>query len=195
MKDIFAATKRKSPGGGDAVYPQGYPFEHLLHFSIACKDVVSYFHNHHAMKAKLKAALHAADMPGLVAPAPTRWGSLLGCFCSILKADAVLNAIVSQRDFEGTGTTKQKEQRRSMKEFLTSVNFLDNLKISIKILEPIDMYITKFQSDSVPISEVYQAFTALPKTILAIAECSEEQKEYLIKLTAERLKFMYGCRG
>ncbi|KAH9274709.1 hypothetical protein BASA83_002906 [Batrachochytrium salamandrivorans] len=122
------------------------------------------------MKAMLKAALKAANLPRLVAPAPTRWGTLIGCFRSILAADSVLNAIVSQRDFEGNGTTKQKQQKRFIKEIITSVDFLDYLKISIKILEPIDMFITMFQSDSVPISE----------------------KDFLIKLTAERLNFIYG---
>ena len=39
VKDIFAATKRKPPGGGAGeppVYRDGYPFEHLLHFANAC---------------------------------------------------------------------------------------------------------------------------------------------------------------
>ena len=192
VKDIFAPTKRKPPGGGESVYPQGYPFEHLLNFSISCKEVVSFFHNHHAMKARLKSALNAAKVKTLEAPAPTRWGSLIRCFRSILAADVILNAIVNHRDFNSSGTTKQKEQKRIIKDFITSVNFIDYLKMSITILEPIDMFITKFQSDSVPISEVYQAFIELPKMISAFAGCPRDQKEYLIKLTAERLKFMYG---
>ena len=117
VKDIFAATKRKPPGGGagePSVYRDGYPFEYLLHFANACKDVVIYFHNHQAPKAVLKAALKAANLPRLVAPAPTRWGSLIGCFRSLLAADAVLNAIVSHRNFESNGTLKQKEQKRAI---------------------------------------------------------------------------------
>ncbi|KAH6600482.1 hypothetical protein BASA50_002268 [Batrachochytrium salamandrivorans] len=193
VKDIFAATKKKSVGSAEPVYPDsGYPFEHLLHFATSCKEIVIHFHNHHAMKAMLKAALKAANLPRLVAPAPTRWGTLIGCFRSILAADSVLNAIVSQRDFEGNGTTKQKQQKRFIKEIITSVDFLDYLKISIKILEPIDMFITMFQSDSVPISEVYQAFIKLPNIFSEIVGISLEQKDFLIKLTAERLNFIYG---
>ncbi|KAH9245351.1 hypothetical protein BASA81_017180 [Batrachochytrium salamandrivorans] len=193
LPNIFAATKKKSVGSAEPVYPDsGYPFEHLLHFAPSCKEIVIYFYNHHAMKAMLKAALKAANLPRLVAPAPTRWGTLIGCFRSILAADSVLNAIVSQRDFEGNGTTKQKQQKRFIKEIITSVDFLDYLKISIKILEPIDMFITMFQSDSVPISEVYQAFIKLPNIFSEIVGISLEQKDLPIKLTAERLNFIYG---
>ncbi|KAJ1332164.1 hypothetical protein BSLG_008980 [Batrachochytrium salamandrivorans] len=112
------------------------------------------------------------------------------CICK--HSDSVLNAIVSQRDFEGNGTTKQKQQKRFIKEIITSVDFLDYLKISIKILEPIDMFITMFQSDSVPISEVYQAFIKLPNIFSEIVGISLEQKDLPIKLTAERLNFIYG---
>ncbi|CAB3977586.1 Hypothetical predicted protein [Paramuricea clavata] len=59
-------------GGGPAEYPAGYPFEDLLHFAIDCKDVVSFFHNQHVPKAKLKKALAAAKLSGLVQPVPTR---------------------------------------------------------------------------------------------------------------------------
>ncbi|KAI9920159.1 hypothetical protein PsorP6_015793 [Peronosclerospora sorghi] len=118
------------------------------------------------MEAQLKAALKAANLRGLVAPSPNRWGSLIKCFRSILAADAVLNAIVPHRDFEGTAIHRS--------------------------LEPIDKYINKFQSDNVPVSDVYQAFISLPKEFLGIAGISSEQKYYLVKLTAERFKFMYA---
>ncbi|KAJ1337100.1 hypothetical protein BSLG_006860 [Batrachochytrium salamandrivorans] len=49
-----------------------------------------------------------------------------------------------------------------------------------------------FQSDSVPISEVYQAFIKLPNIFSEIVGISLEQKDLPIKLTAERLNFIYG---
>ncbi|KAI9916090.1 hypothetical protein PsorP6_007507 [Peronosclerospora sorghi] len=36
-------------------------------------------------------------------------------------------------------------------------------RTSIEVLEPIDKYINKFQSDNVPVSDVYQTFISLTK--------------------------------
>ena len=96
VKVIFAATKKDVPGGGPAEYPTGYPFEDLLQFAIDCKEVVAFFHNHHVPKAKLKKALAAAKLSGLVQPAPMRWGTLNGCFKSLRVADNILNSLVSE---------------------------------------------------------------------------------------------------
>jgi hypothetical protein len=51
-------------------------------FAIDCKEVAAFFHNHHVPKAKLKKA-QAAKLSGVVQPAPTRWGTLNGCFQSL----------------------------------------------------------------------------------------------------------------
>ena len=122
----------------------------------------------------LKRALKAANLTRLVAPAPTQWGSLIGCFRSLRAADTVLNAIVSHRDFAGGSgaTTKQKEQRKAIKDIITARDFVDYLTKSIKLLEPNDMLITKFQSDSVTISDVYQAFVKVLPQMFTITGTS-----------------------
>ncbi len=147
VKDIFAAKKTESTCGGPAECPNGYPFEELQQFSIDCKDVVTFFHNHHAPKAKLKKALNAAKLSGLVQPAPTRWGTLSGCFKFIRAADSILNGLVSERDFTIKGTAKQKEKRAAVKAIITDSDFVKKLDECIKILTPIDMFIKIFQSD------------------------------------------------
>lgn len=76
VKDIFG-KKVESSGSGPDDDPASYPFEDLQLFSIDCKDAVTFFHNHHAPKAKLKKALVAAKLKTLVQPAPTRWGTLI----------------------------------------------------------------------------------------------------------------------
>jgi hypothetical protein len=73
VKDIFAATKNTN-----GKYPDGYPFEDLLNFVTNCKDVVSFFHNHY-----LTRHWKAEKLKNLVQPAPTRWGTILGCFKSL----------------------------------------------------------------------------------------------------------------
>ena len=78
VKDIFAATKN-----ANGKYPDGYPFEDLLNFTTNCKDIVSFFHNHHEPRAILNKALKMEKVKNLVQPAPTRWGTILGCFKSL----------------------------------------------------------------------------------------------------------------
>lgn len=192
VKDIFSPTKTKRGGSEVATYPDLYPFEHLLNFATSCKEVVVYFHNHHVAKAKLKKALKEARLGSLVPPAATRWGSLLNCFRSLLNADTCLNAIVSHRDFDTTGTAKQKEQKLRIKDIITDIHFLTNLKVAIAILEPIDKLITKFQSDCVPVSDVVKAFKELPGLFGKIESISQVEKDYLNKLTNDRFQFMYG---
>ena len=73
VKDIFSATKTVCPrgSGNPASYPDDYPFEDLLEFVLSCKEVVTFFHNHHVLKAKLKSALESAKLKALVTMALT----------------------------------------------------------------------------------------------------------------------------
>jgi hypothetical protein len=190
VKDIFAA--KKTTCGGPAECPNRYPFEELQQFSIDCKDVVAFFHNHHAPKAKLKKALNAAKLSGPVQPAPTRWGTLSGCFKSIRAAESILNGLVSERDFTIKGTAKQKEKQAAVKAIITDSDFVKKLDECVKILTPIDMFIKIFQSDAVPCSNVYKAFLDLEDMMRKLSDVSEDKKAYLVKLVRERFDFMYG---
>ena len=192
VNDIFGAKKKEPAHGGVLQFPDGYPFEELQLFSNDCKEVVVFFHNHHVMKAKLKKALAAAKLSGLVKPAETRWGTLIGCFKSLKAADSILNALVSERDFVNKGTAKQKEKRVEIKQILTNPDFVTKLDESIKILAPIEKYIKIFQSDSVPCSDVYQAFLDLEKQMRNLANVEEFKRAYLVKLVQQRFEFMYG---
>ena len=192
VKDVFGAKKKEATRGGAPQFPDGYPFEELQLFSNDCKEVVTFFNNHHVMKAKLKKALAAAKLSALVKPAETRWGTLIGCFKSLKAADSILNALVSERDFVNKGTTKQKEKRVEIKEILTDPDFVSKLDESIKILAPIEKYIKIFQSDSVPCSDVYQAFLDLEKQMKNLPNVNEDKRAYLVKLVQQRFEFMYG---
>lgn len=176
---------------GQKEYPYLYPFEYLLEFASQCKEVVIFFHNHHVVKAKLTKALGAANLTALIAPAATRWGTMQGCFKSLLQADTILNAMVTERTFI-SGTTKQREQRAIIKGIITDGNFITNLRKSIAILNPIDTCITMFQGDSVPVSQVYQSFLDLPMRFESMQELNIEEKQYLTKLAKSRFEFMYG---
>ena len=55
------------------------------------------------------------------------------------------------------------------------------------------MLIAKFQSDCVPISEVYQSFgKVLPQMFTNMAGVSQAEKAYILRMTAEPFDVMYG---
>jgi Protein of unknown function (DUF 659) len=94
VKDIFCATKTKR-GQNVATYPDDYPSEYLLAFLAECKELVSFFHNHHFYQALLTKSLEEKGPRMLQPPAPTRWGSIQACLYSIFKAERALHCIVS----------------------------------------------------------------------------------------------------
>jgi len=206
VKDIFAATKTRKPPSNELGFPDGYPFEHLLEFANNCKDVVKFFCNHHLMKVGLENLQKKAGVKSLVKPAPTRfvillfgvplylnicslrWGTVLGCFQSIMDSERLLHQIVTERDFV-SGSSKQKEERQSIKTFIVADSFVELLRKSIAILTPIDKLIVKYQSDSVPVSEVLVDFTYTQMTgfgELSQSIISANEHNYLVHLTRQR---------
>ena len=109
VKDTFSATKIVHPRGSEnpALYPDDYNFEDLLEFVLSSKEVVTSFHTHHVLNAKLKAALESAKLKALVTMALTWWGTIQGLLQSLLGTDNLLNSIVSDWDFV-SGATKHK---------------------------------------------------------------------------------------
>ncbi len=109
-------------------------------------------------------------------------------------SERILHSVVSARDFI-KGTATQKAERSRIKDIITIDNFVVLLEKSLAILTPIDALIVKYQSDSVPISEVWPDFIALPAQFLELqsdGRASNEEVNYLIKLSESRFKFMYG---
>jgi len=192
VKDIFAATKTKKAGHLEPTYPDGYPFEEMLQLAVDCKDLVKFFNNHHAMKAKLKQMQHAEKLTALALPAPTRWGTLQHCFQSILDSERIIYTIVGERNFI-VGSRKQKEERQRLKDIVVKDDFVNNVKKALKILEPIDEQIVKFQSDAVPVSEVVTAFNQLPIKFAEMTDrLTSAEIKYLQELTAARYSLIYG---
>ncbi|KAH9272850.1 hypothetical protein BASA83_004738 [Batrachochytrium salamandrivorans] len=96
------------------------------------------------MKAQLQKAQLTENLPGLVQPASTRWGSLKACFESLRKSEHVLHRIVSARDFiQATG--KQKESQQKIHDIITDGKFVEHLEKAIMILNPADTAIVVFQ--------------------------------------------------
>ena len=190
VKNIFAATKAKH-GREFADYPTGYPFEHLLVFAGKVKDVVKFFNNHQAPKAILRRALATAKLNWLVQMAPTRWGSIKDMFVSVRAAEIAIHAVVTARGFI-IGTAKQKDERRAIVDIVTNVSFLTLLDKAIMILNPIDAAIVFYQSDKVPVSEVYCTFNhKLPLAFRAM-DIPLAERNYILNLVKDRYLFMEG---
>jgi hypothetical protein len=191
VKDIFAPTKAKR-GRPVADYPEDYPFEHLLRFALDCKDVVSYFSYHQQIKAQLVKEQTVRKLPALAQPASTRWGTLKACFVSLLKSESVIHSIVTSRDFI-SGTSKQKASAQNVHDIVTSKNFVPYLQKSIAILKSIDDAIVRFQSDSVPVSEICHFFkVAFKKDFQSMDGLVVNERSYLLHLLEKRMDFLYG---
>ncbi|KAH9269503.1 hypothetical protein BASA83_008453 [Batrachochytrium salamandrivorans] len=132
------------------------------------------------------------NLPGSVQSVPTRWGSLKACFESLRKSEHVLHRIVSARDFiQGTG--KQKESQQKINDIITDGKFVEHLEKAIMILNPVDTTIVVFQSDSVPVSQIYQSFANTMKEQYEMMNClSDAERFYLLQLLQSRLDFLYG---
>ncbi|KAH6599399.1 hypothetical protein BASA50_003095 [Batrachochytrium salamandrivorans] len=61
------------------------------------------------------------------------------------------------------------------------------------ILNPVDTTIVVFQSDSVPVSQIYQYFANTMKEQYEMMNClSDAERSYLLQLLQSRLDFLYG---
>jgi hypothetical protein len=93
---------------------------------------------------------------------------------TMLAAEAALYQLVTSREFI-TGDASQKEVRQVVFDTVAAASFVDLLKKTLTILKPINSAITFYQSDSVPVSEVYATFankllTATMNTIMITQE-------------------------
>ena len=192
VKDIFSPTvsvRATSKPGKTVEMP--YPFEEIYQFTSECKDLIVHFRLHHKLKCTLARLLKAANAKMLVLPASTRWGSIMASFETLIQADTVLKLIVNHQDFV-TGTKKLKMKQQQAKDFVLDPNYLPKLQRCRALLEPIELYIKKFQDDTVPVSDVYQAFKTLPQAFDELQFLNEEQKNFIKERLQLRFELLYG---
>ncbi|KAH6566281.1 hypothetical protein BASA60_009540 [Batrachochytrium salamandrivorans] len=91
------------------------------------------------------------------------------------------------------GTGKQKESQQKINDIITDGKFVEHLDKAIMILNPVDTTIVVFQSDSVPVSQIYQSFANTMKEQYEMMNClSDAERLYLLQLLQSRLDFLYG---
>ncbi|ETV76973.1 hypothetical protein H257_09380 [Aphanomyces astaci] len=190
---LGAPDTQDQVGGNDVPrYPNGYPFEHLVNFVDSCKDVVRIIRNNGRLKSALSSLQKANHLGRLVMPAPTRWCTLQPCLVSLHESESLLHDLVSARDFI-TGSGDQRLRRMVLNETVTAVDVVSKLEHCISILSPIDKWIKIFQSDRVPVSEVFDAFVhQLPHAIVNIWSLNLHETKYIVVAIKARWQFMYG---
>ena len=104
--------------------------------------------------------------------------------------EGVLYQLVTSRDFVTTGTNAQKVERQAIADIITNNKFVPLLQKAIAISEPIDAALVFYQSDKVPLSEVYRTF--LVTSFAAMELITEPERAYLLELVKKRMDFMYG---
>ncbi|KAH6569968.1 hypothetical protein BASA60_007991 [Batrachochytrium salamandrivorans] len=74
------------------------------------------------------------------------------------KVNTFLHRIVSARTFIQGNRQAEKRVSRKIHDIITDGKFVEHLDKAIMILNPVDTTIVVFQSDSVPVSQIYQSF-------------------------------------
>ncbi|KAH6594297.1 hypothetical protein BASA50_006768 [Batrachochytrium salamandrivorans] len=88
---------------------------------------------------------------------------------------------------------KQKESQQKIHDIITDGKFVEFLDKAIMILNPVDTAVVVFQSDSVPVSQIYQSFANTMKEQYNMMSClSGAERSYLLQLLQSRLDFLYG---
>ncbi|KAJ8550390.1 hypothetical protein ON010_g10679 [Phytophthora cinnamomi] len=157
----------------------------------SCKLVVTFFKTNHKLWATVPSKLKAIKLPILALPGDTRWGSILACLMSVLKAEEVLFVMASGRNFLDAKSKKERKTRRMVFNAVTATDFVPKLKCATALLNVFGEPLKRFEKNVTPVSEVYQLFLDLPKDV---ENCGLPAKDVKVvkQLIGEQFDFVYG---
>jgi Protein of unknown function (DUF 659) len=192
VKDIFAATKTKKGGSNVATYPVGYPFKDMLHFAENCKEVVKFFQNHHAIKAKLNQLQQQSNTKHF----GQSYSYLLGIFRRLFSIHLRKWASFAY-DCYNTRFFKQQCKAegkvREHKNIINTSNLVIMLQKALQLLKPIDYLIKYYQNDKVQLSDMYDSFILLEADVKQLSKGeNEREQQYLQKLVKSCYNSLYG---
>lgn len=158
---------------------------------VSCKLIVTFFKTNHKLWSKLRSKLKSLKLRMLAMPGDTRWGSILSCLTSVLKAEEVLFAMVSERNFLVAKSKKKHQTRRMVFNTVTATDFVPKLKRATALLNVFGEPLKRFEENVTPVSEVYQLFLDLPNDV---EKCGLPAKDVKVikKLISDRFDFVYG---
>jgi len=148
------------------------------------KKLVNYFKTHIQAAAKLKRIQkeNYNKEIALVLPALTRWGTHLACFQSLQKSKTALEQTLMDEKI-------RKDMDSTLRIYILSDNFWENLNIITKIMEPIVSALKSFESDTSILSTVYSFYKKIMNLINQI-NCDFSDK--LQDLITKRWKYTYN---
>lgn len=191
VKDIFTNKKPSLEKADATKVTEEIAFAALHSFSLECKDVVVFFKITQEVKARLEREQKKVHAPKLVLPASTRWGTLRGCFTSLAASYHILKTMVETPEFVA-GTKKQKEKRAFIRDIILDKDFLNHVNLAIAMCNPIDKLIKKYQSDTVPLSEIYQDFVNLTVPYNNMDALDDDAKTFMRDAIMARYELMEG---
>ena len=141
------------------------------------KKVVNYFKIHTQAASKLKRIQQENYNKeiALILPALTRWGTHLACFQSLQKSRIALEQTLMD-------TKIRQNMDITLRNYILSDDFWEDLDLAIKIMEPIVVALKSFESDTSILSTVYSHFKSLMDKIQQIVcDFSDELQELITK--------------
>lgn len=164
----------------------------LQELSNSTNDIYNFFKSHNKIRYELVTKQLKNGIKQLVKAVPTRWGTLLGQFQSIFDSDAILNEIITGRNFISHElSNKDKENRTHIKKIIQDNNWQTNLKNGIDLLSPINRILNLFQSDLIPLSEVYYNFIEL-LTMKQFDNFNNLDRNIIFTAIKSRFAFIYN---
>ncbi|RLN86260.1 hypothetical protein BBJ28_00020768, partial [Nothophytophthora sp. Chile5] len=141
-----------------------------------CKQLTKFFKNNHALWHQLVSKLKVQGLRKLVMPDDTRWGSLLGCFDTVLAAESALFS---------------KKTQREVHDLVTPTDFVPRLEKAVGMLKIVVQHLRHFEKNDTPVSDVYKMFIDLNKEVEGCGLSSGEL-ESVKALIKARFDFVYG---
>jgi hypothetical protein len=183
VKSIFAIEKQKRIHSC---------FKSFSDLAENCTEIANTIKKSHNLKAIVEEEQRIRRLPTIKAFCITRWGGVSALLKSVLESEAVLRGIFTNPSFLNVSDKKKREKRQKLHDIVVDKQFQPMLKTALKILEPIDLLITKYQSDKIPISDVYNDFELLKSLAFVGIPLSVSQKTKIKELIDERWEFMYN---
>ena len=111
----------------------------------------------------------------MVLPALTRWGTHLACFQSLQKSKTALEQTLMDEKI-------RKDMDSTLRIYILSDNFWENLNIITKIMEPIVSALKSFESDTSILSTVYSFYKKIMNQINQIdCDFSDKLQDFITK--------------